>query len=180
MYQHYVFACKRQLDHAFKRARDRGAPMFLHALHACLCMYVRSQHTAHKTETPGIQVWCCFCAASMQALSAIGGVPAIHAHTQCLADWLHAQLSALKHPNGKPMVRIIGAWPGSKGAAQATDQESDTKTQTKHSEQGRESTPWGQGPTINFLVLGTDGQVSCDTHTHTYAHTQIHGGQSLD
>lgn len=37
---------------------------------------------------------------------------AVAAHTSCLARYLHAQLSSLRHGTGEPVLRFFGGWEG--------------------------------------------------------------------
>lgn len=37
-------------------------------------------------------------------------MPAVAAHTSCLARYLHAQLSTLQHGSGEPVLRVLGGW----------------------------------------------------------------------
>lgn len=40
-------------------------------------------------------------------------MPAVAAHTSCLARYLHARLSSLRHGTGEPVLRFFGGWEGS-------------------------------------------------------------------
>ncbi|CAN0539180.1 unnamed protein product, partial [Ectocarpus sp. 12 AP-2014] len=48
--------------------------------------------------------------AGFGALTRVGGMQAIAAHTSSLARYLHAQLSSLRHATGEPVLRFFGRW----------------------------------------------------------------------
>eukprot|EP00752_Nemacystus_decipiens_P007564 g6757.t1 len=48
--------------------------------------------------------------AGFNALRRVGGMPAVAAHTSCLARYLHSQLSSLRHGTGEPVLRFFGGW----------------------------------------------------------------------
>eukprot|EP00798_Chlamydomonas_sp_ICE-L_P024132 gene24132-9714_t len=68
-----------------------------------------------------------------QMLKKLGGVKRVQSHTAALTDWTYNALSNLKHPDGKPVLKIFG----------------------KHDAKDKEV----QGPIFNFNVMKADGSV---------------------
>lgn len=74
---------------------------------------------------------------SLQVYKNLGGPAAIERHTEALRAWLYGALSALRHSNGAPLLRILG----------------------RHVEQSASGGgPLVQGATFNFQILTPDGQ----------------------
>ncbi|CAM9500010.1 unnamed protein product [Ectocarpus fasciculatus] len=57
--------------------------------------------------------------AGFGALSGVGGMQAIAAHTLSLARYLHAQLSSLRHASGEPVLRFFGRWEGEESTSKS-------------------------------------------------------------
>ncbi|GAB4820182.1 hypothetical protein N2152v2_007228 [Parachlorella kessleri] len=64
----------------------------------------------------------------------LGGVEAVQRHVSAVGEYLYEQLAALKHSNGRPVVQVFG----------------------KHHMPSRREV---QGGTVNFELLGPEGQV---------------------
>lgn len=72
----------------------------------------------------------------------LGGPAAIQAHTEAIRAWLYQQLSALRHSNGAPLLRLAG----------------------RHAAPNASEV---QGSTFNFQILKPNGEVFSYRHAST-------------
>ena len=96
-----------------------------------------------------------------QVYEQLGGVDAVAAHTDSLADYLHKRLAELRHSNGAPMVTFYGSWGAEKRPARSGSGRADSSSSDSSGgdNSGDSSNGYGQGPTLNFQLLQPDGAV---------------------
>ncbi|GIL77285.1 hypothetical protein Vretifemale_6749, partial [Volvox reticuliferus] len=85
-------------------------------------------------------------------LHSLGGLPAVHHHSCCLARWLVARLAAMRHANGAPVAVIYGRWCAAAAAAAAAAATAGTSAVGA----AVASLP-DHGPTVSFNLLRPDG-----------------------